>query len=796
MIRTIRKVAVLGSGTMGSGIAAHLANVGIRCFLLDIVPSELLEQEKSLGLTLDSQEVRNRIATNNKQQFILKNKLPLIMDKDDADLITVGNFEDNLDWLSECDWVIEIVLEKLDIKQKLLEKIEPYIKTGTIITSNTSGIFINKIGEVLPMEKRKYWLGTHFFNPVRYMKLLEIIPAKDTLPEIVQFMAKFGEKVLGKGIVHCNDTPNFIANRLGAMICPSVFRPMLKYGLTVSEVDALVGTQIGRPPTATFALCDLVGVDIALISAQTVRDNVSDPKEKVMFQNPPVMQEIVNKGYLGNKTKGGFYTKQGKEKFMLDLNSLEYVSIKEANFESLKNAQEQKTLAGKLEAFFEHDDAAAKLVWEHIKEFFLHAAFLIPEISDNILNIDRAMSWGYNMAGPFESWSGLDLEKYINRMEQEGEEIPQWIKEMLGAGVKTFYKTESGIDYYYSIPDKKYLPIKFSPGIIVLKDLKSQNKVIRSTSETNLYDLGDGVICLEIANKNSIFSIPVMEDMMAAREELEKNWEGMVLASSGTNFCIGSDLKGLFPFIESKNWDEIDRLTNEAQQLAMANKYSLKPVVAAVRGRALGGGCEIAIQTSAIQAAAETYMGLVEVGVGLIPGGGGVKEMTMRAMERTKGTSAFALDFIIPYFQNITMTKISASAKDAIKLGYLKSTDGITMGNEWVITDAKKKILEMVEKGYSAPVSRPFPALGLNDSALPLLMAQTMLNTGAISEYDYYLFSKVLYIMAGGNITRGTMINEQYLLDVEREVFVSLCGEPKTQERMKYMLTKGKLLRN
>lgn len=797
MKRRITKAAILGSGTMGCGIAAHLANVGISSYLLDIVPRELTEKEISKGLTLDNPKVRNRIAENNKKQFIMKAKPAAIMDKEDACLITTGNMEDNLDCLSECDWIIEVVSERLEIKQLVMKTILPFIKEGTIVSSNTSGISINKIVKDMPIEFRQYWLGTHFFNPVRYMKLLEIIPCEETLPEIVDFMSEFGEKVLGKGIVLCKDTPNFIANRVGAALGTNIIKLMMDMGLTVSEVDAITGTTIGRPKTATFALYDMVGLDIGITSATVVHDNVSDPKEKANLTFPPFAHEMLEKRMLGKKTKGGFYKRQGREKLMIDVNTLNYVPKKKAEFASLAKAKKERTLAGKLEAFFESDDVAAKFVWEHMKEYFLSTASKIPEICDKIYSIDRALCWGYNHSkGPFEIWNGLDIKKYVDRMEAEGGIVPAWVKEMLSLGYSSFYKEEKGTTYYYSIIDKKYVPIEYDENVVTLKKLSANNKVIKATKTGTLYDIGDGVICLEMHTRTSAISGELLETMIEAQDELEKNYDGMVITSANKNFCVGADLTFILSYIEDNKWTEIDEVLKKSQDIYMRNKYSYKPVVIAPFGMVLGGGCEIVMHSSAIQASAETYMGLVELGVGVIPAGGGVKEMTLRALERTKDTNAFTSDFILPYLQNIIMAKVSSSAKDAQNLGFIKKTDEVTFNKDLLITDAKKKVLELVDKGYTPPVAKSFPAPGINDNTFGLMQGKVMLDAGMISEYDLHLLKKVVYIMTGGNVTKGTMINEQYLLDLEREVFIELCKEKKTQDRIRYMLTNGKPLRN
>jgi len=796
VIKRIRKVAVLGSGTMGGGIAAQLANAGISSYLLDIVPRELSEKEKAQGLTIESPAFRNRIAEANKA-ILVKSKPAALMSKDDADLITIGNMEDNLSWLSECDWVVEVVPENIVIKKAVLKQIAPFIKPGTYVTSNTSSISINGIVADMPLEFRQYWMGTHFFNPVRYMKLLELIPGKDTLPEVVSYLADFGEKVLGKGIVWAKDTPAFVSNRLGAFGGPSALKLMLELGLSIAEVDAITGSAIGRPGTGTFGLYDLVGLDIGMASTTEVKNHVTDPAEQEMYTLPDFYYKMVEKGILGNKTKGGFYKKVDKEKLAIDVNTFEYGPIQPVQFASLDAAKKAKSLPEKFTAFFDGDDKAAQFTWKNLTNLFLYAASMIPEVADDIVNMDRSLCWGYNHAkGPFEMWSGLDLEKYIARLENEGAIIPAWIKEMLAAGIKSFYKTEAGIDYYYSITDKKYMPIEHKPEIIVLKELKGQNKVIKDSSAATLHDIGDGVICLEMHTRNSVLNTELIAFMQEAQEELARNWEGMVVAGSGNNFCVGSDLSWIAGAINEKKWDYIDQTCLSIQETFRANKYSSKPVVIAVHDRVLGGGCEMTIQSSAVQASGESYIGLVEVGVGLIPAGGGVREAAMRTYEKLEGGKADPVDFLQSAFENIAFAKVSTSAKDAMKLGRLRPTDEISLNPDYLLADAKRRVLTMIEHGYTAPVKRSVPSFGQTAVAVLNLGTRSMMEAGVISEYDWRIYRGIVNILAGGSLPRDTMITEEYLDSLERELFLSLCGEQKTQERIAYMLKTGKPLRN
>jgi 3-hydroxyacyl-CoA dehydrogenase len=565
--RRIKKVAVLGSGTMGSGIAAQCAATGIRSYLLDIVPPNLSDAEKA------NPAARNKIAEANKGN-LLKSRPAQLYDKADADYITVGNMEDNLEWLKECDWIVEAVPENLAIKKDVLKKIEPFIKPGAIVSSNTSTISITLMAEDMPLEFRKNWLGTHFFNPVRYMKLLEIIPGKDTDPEVLQFMADFGERVLGKSIVWCKDTPGFIANRFGNQGGPSIGRLMKELDLTFSEIDAICGPAIGRPKTGSFGLMDLVGLDIAVNGTQSIQSVLSDPAEKELYEVPELFLKMKEKNMLGNKTKGGFYKRVGKEKLMLNPETFEYGPQKPAEFPSLDKAKAARSLPEKLAAFYEGDDKAAQLVWKMNSGTLQYATKKIPEISDDIVNIDNAMEWGYNhQAGPFKMWNGLDLPKYVARIEEEGGSVAPWVKEMFDAGITAFYKSEDGVDYYYSIPDKAYKPVPANPKAVNFLKLKQDNKVVFSMPAGTLYDIGDGVVCLQLHSKNNAISEDLIAAMEAAQAELAKNWEGMVITGGGKNFCVGADLTGVVQAIQTGSWDPLDAALNRNQVAMMAYTY-------------------------------------------------------------------------------------------------------------------------------------------------------------------------------------------------------------------------------
>jgi len=643
-------------------------------------------------------------------------------------------------------------------------------------------------------------MGTHFFNPVRYMKLLELIPGKDTLPEVVAFFAEFGERVLGKGIVYAKDTPAFVANRLGNWAGPSCCKLMLDLGLTVPEIDALTGSAIGRPGTGTFGLFDMVGVDIAVLSTAEVCHNVSDPAEKEMYTPPAFLPAMLEKGMLGAKTKGGFYKRVGKEKMVLDVNTFEYGPVVKPDLPSLAAAKKAKTLGEKLTAFFEGDDKGAQFVWKHVTGLFLYAASKIPEVSDDVLNMDRALNWGYNhVKGPFQLFSELDLPKYIARMKAEGMNVPAWIDEMLAAGITSFYKTENGVDYYYSITDKKYVAIATSPNAIILPQLKAQNKVVSSTASGTLYDLGDGVLCLDTHSMANCVTIDLLDTIAAAQEELKKaDWDGMVISGAGKDFMANAtDFFTMMNFANEKKWDAIDANLKKGQQVFAANKYSLKPVVVAAKGKCLAAGCDLITQCSAAQVAGETYAGHIEMGFGLIPAFGAIKESILRVNARlAPSADAFPANFVQPEFEGIAQAKVGTSAKEVMKLGYLRPTDGISLNEDFLIADAKAKVLAMVAAGYSAPVVRPFKAFG--QTAVGILTVGTlgMVKSGMISEYDWEILRAIINIYAGGGVIKGAEITEDYILELEREAFLKLIGNQKTLDRILSMVTKGKPLRN
>ncbi len=802
MNRRIRKVAVLGSGIMGGGIAALLAGVGIPSYLMDIVPDKLTEEESKKNLTLEDPIVRNRIVNRNKE-LILKSKPALLFTKDDAKLITAGNFEDNLEWLREVDWVVEVVIENLPIKSQLYKKIIPYLKPGTIISSNTSGIKINDLAQSLPTHMKQYFLGTHFFNPVRYMKLFEIIPGNDTLPEIVDFMAAFAEKTLGKGIVYAKDTPNFVANRIGLYSSLGTLRLAGDFGLGVEEVDSLTGTLLGKPKTATYKLTDMVGVDLCVASPAIVRDNIDDEQEKQSFVAPEYIFEMAKKGLLGNKTGGGFYKKVKnaagkKDNYVLNLNTLEYEPAKKPEVSGIKELKAVKSTAERMKKILELDVVAAKFVWEDLKGCLSYSAAKIPEISDNILNIDNAMCFGYGWEmGPFQIWDAMGVEASVAKMEQDGIQVAAWVKEMLAAGGKQFYAVVEGVPSYYCMLTKKYVPIPYASEIIQLTMLKQPYKIIAQNAHATLIDIGDGVACLEFhspANTLSEMCKPMLEK---ALEAVREKYAGLVITSVGPQFSVGGDLAFLLSVIKSSTVEEAAASLKGLQDTFMAVKYFEKPVVAAPFGMTLGGGLELCLHSTAIQAYAECYMGLVEVGVGLIPGSGGTKEALLRQMERIPaGVKVNPAAFAEKAFENIMQAKVTTSAKEAAKLGYLRPTDGISINKDHQIYDAKQKVLSLAAAGYNPPAPIEVPAIGEDGVNVFAMMAYNMKKAGLISDHDYLVAKSIAFILGGGYLKPGTLMDEEYLLGLEREVFTQLLNTEKTQARMEHMLKTGKPLRN
>ncbi|EID45609.1 3-hydroxyacyl-CoA dehydrogenase/enoyl-CoA hydratase family protein [Parageobacillus thermoglucosidasius] len=794
MVKRIQKAAVLGSGVMGSGIAAHLANVGIPTLLLDIVPRELTKEEEAKGLTLEHKEVRNRLA-NQALQKLLKQKPAPFMSKSNLALIETGNFADDFHRLAEVDWIIEAVVENLEIKKSVFAMVDEVRKPGTIVSSNTSGISIETMAEGRSEDFKKHFLGTHFFNPPRYLKLLEIIPTKDTDPEVVSYMKTFGEEVLGKGVVMAKDTPNFIANRIGTYGLLVTVREMMKGGYSVGEVDSLTGPLIGRPKSATFRTLDVVGLDTFIHVANNVFEKV-EGEEKEAFRVPDFMKAMLEKGWIGSKSGQGFFWKQGKDILELNYETLEYEPRKKLTTPAVEASKQAKKLNDKLKALVYADDRAGTFLWNIIAPVLLYSAKLLGEIADDIVAIDRAMKWGFGWElGPFEMWDALGVEQSVRKMQAEGLDIPSWVTDMLAAGFPFFYKSEKGQVFYYDRGE--YKPIHENPKVIHIKRLKEQRDVIKKNSGASLIDLGDDVALLEFHSPNNAIGTDIVQMINYALEEVERNYKGLVIGNQGKNFCVGANLAMILMEAQDDNYFEIELAVRQFQQAMMNIKYSTKPVVAAPFAMTLGGGVEVCLPSSRIQAAAETYMGLVEVGVGLIPGGGGNKELYIKYLNSLPSGVHFDLQQVAnKVFETIALAKVSGSAAEARELNFLNQRDGITMNSDHLIHDAKQAVISLYDQGYRPPVRKKVPVVGETGYAAMLLGAQSMYHSGYISEHDLKIAKKLAYVIAGGKVPYGTEVDEQYLLDLEREAFLSLVGEPKSQERMQHMLVKGKPLRN
>ena len=794
MMKRIQKAAVLGSGVMGSGIAAHLANVGIPTLLLDIVPRELTKEEVAKGLTLEHKEVRNRLA-NQALQKLLKQKPAPLMSKSNLALIEAGNFEDDFHRLAEVDWIIEAVVENLEIKKSVFARVDEVRKPGTIVSSNTSGISIEAMAEGRSVDFKKHFLGTHFFNPPRYLKLLEIIPTKDTDPKVVSYMKTFGEEVLGKGVVMAKDTPNFIANRIGTYGLLVTVREMMKGGYSVGEVDSLTGPLIGRPKSATFRTLDVVGLDTFIHVANNVFEKV-EGEEKEAFRVPNFMKAMLEKGWLGSKSGQGFFLKQGNDILELNYETLEYEPRKKLTTPAVEASKQAKTLADKLKALVYADDRAGTFLWKITAPVLLYSAKLLGEIADDIAAIDRAMKWGFGWElGPFEMWDAIGVEQSVRKMKEEGFEIPSWVTDMLANGFTSFYKLEKGQAFYYD--HGEYKLIQENPKVIHIQRLKEQRGVIKKNSGASFIDIGDDVALLEFHSPNNAIGTDIVQMINYALEEVERNYKGLVIGNQGKNFCVGANLAMILMEAQDDNYFEIELAVRQFQQAMMKIKYSPKPVVAAPFAMTLGGGVEICLPSSRIQAAAETYMGLVEVGVGLIPGGGGNKELYIKYLNSLPNGVHFDLQQVAnKVFETIAMAKVSGSAAEARELNFLNQRDGITMNSDHLLYDAKRAVISLYDQGYRPPVRKKVPVVGETGYAAMLLGAQSMYHSGYISEHDLKIAKKLAYVIAGGKVPYGTEVDEQYLLDLEREAFLSLVGEPKSQARMQHMLVKGKPLRN
>jgi 3-hydroxyacyl-CoA dehydrogenase len=810
MKHAVKRCAVIGAGVMGATIAAQLANVGIETILLDILPSELTEDDKKKGLTKESEIFRNRLAQNGLNAA-LKSKPASFYLPEYSKLITIGNIDDDIEGLRDVDWIIEVVIERLDIKKSVFEKIESVLKPGTIITSNTSGISAEAMCEGRSDEFRKHFAITHFFNPPRYMKLLEIVPGPDTLPEVVQTLTETCEKLLGKGVVYAKDTPNFVANRIGVYSVLFVVRAMLDQGLSIEIVDKLTGPAIGRPKSATFRTADLVGIDTLFHVANNVYEGAPDDERRDMFRFPDFMNKMIEKGLLGEKAKQGFYKKtsdsEGKKLILsLDYNTLEYKPQDKKGFASLEEAKNISPTSKKIKSLYYANDEAGQFTFRHLTESMIYSANRIPEIADDIVNIDNAMKWGFAWKlGPFEIWDAVGVEKSVLKMKEMGYEVPAWVQGMIDSGNNCFYKREAGVSYFYDVVSGDYKEVPVKPGVILLPSLKDRDKKISGNKGASLIDIGDGVACLEFHTKMNALGDDIITMISKACDIVSSDFDGMVIANHSGNFSVGANLALILFTAQEEEWDELDWMIKTFQDSFMKLKYLDKPVVAAPAGMALGGGCELCMASDRVRFAAESYIGLVEVGVGLIPAGGGTKEMLIRNTEHLFEVQPGGLYpkqiELMPYvaraFETIAMAKVSTSGPEAVKLGYFRPVDKVTVNRDYLIEDAKKTVLAINMEGYKQP--RPLEGIrvaGENALAMIKLGLWTMRESGYITDHDVTVSTKVGYVLCGGNVMPDTKVSEQYLLDLEREAFLSLCGEPKTQARIQHMLSTGKPLRN
>ena len=785
----IRKAAVLGAGTMGAAIAAHFTNAGIPVLLLDIAPPEGDDNDRIVkGLFEAAKKLK-------PAPFMLASN---------AELIEVGNFTDDITRISECDFVIEAVVERLDIKHRLFTEVAKHLKSGAVVASNTSGIPIESIAEPFSDSFKSRFLGVHFFNPPRYMKLVEVIPGVNTDPKVVQDTSQFLDQNLGKGVVAAKDRPNFIANRVGVFSIMCVFDEMLKQGFTPTEVDQMTGKVIGHASSATFRTSDLVGLDVTAHVVSNLYPAIPDDLDREAFKIPQVMQDLLEKKILGDKTGGGFFKKSkdadGKRIILeLDLKSFEYKAQAKMKAASLDAAKAIEDIPKRVKSLVWGNDRVGEFLWKTTARISCYAADRIPEIANSIVEIDNAIKWGFGWEiGVFEAWDAIGFVESVERMRAEGMRIPKSIETMIASGATSFYRYEKGIRSYYDFATSTYREIAPRPGVVVLKTVKDSHGVIKSNAGASLIDIGDGVACLEFHSKMNAIGGDTMAMMKYAVDEVERNHVGLVIGNQGGYFSAGANIMMLLLAAQEEEWDDIDLMIRNFQNVNMRLRYSSKPVVAAPYGLVLGGGCEVSMHSDKIRAAGETYMGLVEVGVGLLPGGGGTKEMTLRAMDLAKKTpDADPLLFLKKVFELIGMGKVATSAQEARNWGFLRDSDSISMNTDRLIGDAKQEVLNLASAGYVQPNPRSdIYAMGESGMSAFKIALHMMKRSGFVSEHDALIGLKIAKILCGGEMNHATNVSEQYLLDLEREGFLSLCGEKKTQERIAAMLKTGKPLRN
>jgi 3-hydroxyacyl-CoA dehydrogenase len=792
MTTRIRKVAVLGAGVMGSGIAAHLANSGVRALLLDIVPPKAAPGEDT-----SSKAFRNKFAQGALANMRKQKPSPIVSEQVLTN-IEVGNFEDDLPRIAECDWVVEVVKEDLAVKQALFERVEKVVRPGTIVSSNTSGMSIVGMTQGRGAEFKKNFLVTHFFNPVRYMKLLELVAGKETSPEVLRTLHRFGEEVLGKGIVYGKDTTNFIANRIGTYGMMKTIAGMGAAELTVEEVDKVFGPPLGRPKSAVFRTTDIVGLDTFVHVAKNCYDTLTQDEEREAFRMPDFILKMVEKGMLGDKSGGGFYKKQGKDILVLDLKTMEYRAQNKVRFESLGAAKEVEDVRERVAVVLNGQDKAAKFAERISLDVMAYTSRRIPEIADDVVNVDRAMRWGYAWdLGPFQAWDAYGVKKGVERMKELGLKPAAWVEEMLAAGRTSFYGVENGKDTYWDIPTKSVKVVEENARTLRVEYLKRGNKKIAGNDSASLWDMGDGVTLLEFHSKMNSLDDQIIEMMGKALDETEKNFKGLVIGNDGANFSAGANIVALLWAAKSGEFDGIRQQVRTLQATLQRMRYSPVPVVTAPFALTLGGGAEVTMSGNAVQASAELYMGLVEVGVGLIPGGGGNLQLLRNVFGPYAADKDFdALPFLKKVFLNIGMAKVSTSAEEARELGFLSQQDGITSNRDFLLSDAKARVLGLANSGFKPPRPTRFRLPGPNGAATIDMMLYDMELNGQVSAHDRKIAQKLARVLTGGDTSPSVLVTEERLLELEAEAFLSLCGEEKTQDRLQHMIEKGKPLRN
>ncbi|MGL2964250.1 3-hydroxyacyl-CoA dehydrogenase NAD-binding domain-containing protein [Flavobacterium sp. RSB2_4_14] len=796
MKRIIKKVAVVGSGIMGSGIACHFANIGVEVLLLDIVPNALTEAEEKKGLTLDNKVVRNQMVNDHLANALKSNPSPIYSQKF-ASRITTGNTTDDMAKIANYDWIIEVVVERLDTKKLVFEQIDKFRKLGTLVTSNTSGIPIKFMSEGRSEDFQAHFCGTHFFNPARYLKLFEIIPGPKTSTEVLDFLFEYGSKYLGKTSVIAKDTPAFIGNRIGIFGIQSLFHLVKEMGLTIEEVDKLTGPVIGRPKSATFRTVDVVGLDTLVHVANGLYEGCPNDEAHELFKLPDFINKMMENKWLGSKTGQGFYKKVDKDILSLDLNTLEYRPAKKASFATLELTKTIDKPIDRFKVLVKGIDKAGDFYRKNFSAMFAYCSNRVPEITDDFYKIDDAMKAGFGWEnGPFEIWDAIGVEKGIALMQTEGYQPATWVTEMLASGSSSFYTVKDGATYYYNIPTKSQTKVPGQDSFIILNNIRESKKVW-SNSGAVIHDLGDGILNLEFQSKMNTIGGDVLVGINKAIDLAETQYNGLVIGNQGANFSVGANIGMIFMMAVEQEYDELNMAIKYFQDTMMRCRYSSTPVIVAPHGMTLGGGCEMTLHADRVVAAAESYIGLVEFGVGVIPGGGGSKEMALRASDLFHKNDV-ELNVLQEYFLAVAMAKVSTSAYEAFDTGVLqKGKDIVVVNKDRQIAVAKQVALQMAEQGYTQPIRRTdVKVLGKQALGMFLVGTDQMVAGKYISEHDQKIANKLAYVMAGGDLSEPTLVSEQYLLDIEREAFLSLCTERKTLERIQFMLTKGKPLRN